>query len=332
MRKSRASMWRRYLLFFTSIGFTWAQGALSGPSVGFFFDPRALALRRIWGIPGSAIPGANLDLGFSVTKAIFSPLQDYALVTAEEGSVSLALLGQTGITTESITSLPPAPDRIVVSPAGHAAAFAYGTSIKILTGLPGSLDRLEEIDVSALPAAPNALAVSDDGGVLLVSVPDNTDTSSAGGVFVFSRGESGPRLIAGQMASDLNFFAESHDALMTNENSNSVTALQDVDNAAAAKWIFTDDRLSAPSVARTSLDGKRIVVGSANNSVVALLDRDGGNATFLACGCSPNRTSPLSNSVYQLTDPGNGLLWILDLSQEPRLFFVPVPDASGDPQ
>ena len=322
----------RYLAFFVPLGLASAQGALSGPSLGFLFDPQAQALRRIWGIPGSAVAGETLDLGFPTTQAVLSPAQNYALVESGEGSVSLVLLGQTAIATQMVTALPPLPDRIAMSPAGHAAAFLYGTSVKILTELPTSLDRMEEIDISALPGAPAALAISDDGAVLAVLVAGNTQTSFPGGVFVFNRSDSGPHLVAATAVSDLSFFPDSHDALITDETSNSVTALEDIGGIAASQWTFVDDRLPAPSSARASLDGQRILLASAKNNLIALLDRNGANPVFAPCSCSPDRTGPLSNFIYQLTDPGVGLLWILDFSQDPRLYFVPIPPVSRESQ
>ncbi|HEV8413569.1 MAG TPA: hypothetical protein VGQ49_08235 [Bryobacteraceae bacterium] len=322
-------MWRRLLLFSAAASMASAQGALSGPSLGWFFDPHAQALRRIWGIPGSATAGESLDLGFPVVNATLSSAQDYALVTAGDGSVTLVSLDPTGIAVRPVAGLPAAPDRILASPSGSAAAFAYGASIRILTGLPGSVDRLEEIDASSLPGPPNALAISDDGAVLLASVPDNAQTSASGGVFVFDRGDSGPHLIAPKMASDLSFFAASHDALLTDEIGNSVTLLADVGGNATVRWVFMDDRLPAPSMAKPSLDRQRILVGSARSNSIAVLDLDGGNPVIMPCACSPDRAGPLNNGVYQLTDPGKDLLWILDLSQGPQLFFVPISEASG---
>jgi hypothetical protein len=194
------------------------------------------------------------------------------------------------------------------------------------------VDRIEEIDLSTLPGAPAEIAISDDGGVLMVSVAGNSQTSSTGGVFVFSRGDSGPRLLAASPASDVSFLPDSHDALITDQTSNFVTALQDVGGNAASEWVFADDRLPDPGRAQASLDGERILLVGAKSNLVALLDRKGTHPVFLPCTCSPDRIRPLNNFVYQLTDPNSGLLWILDLSHDPQLLFVPIPPASGEPQ
>jgi hypothetical protein len=343
MTRAGAIMGRTYpilfAIFFVAASLLPAQGSLSGPSLGFFFDPQAQTIRNLRGIPGSAVAGESLALGYPVANAVFSPAQDYALATGGDGSINLIVLGGPTITTQVVTAVPSAPDHIVISPAGQAAAFAYGTSVKVLTGLPGSLDQVAnqvvDIDMSALPSTPSGLAVSDDGAVLLVSIPGDPQSSSPGGVFAFNRDGSGPRFLARQAASDVSFIGASHDALITDGNANSVTALQDAGGAATLQWIFVDDRLPAPSVARVSMDGQRVLVGSvgsAKNGTIALLNRDGSAPLFLACACSPNQMAPLSGSIYQLTDTASGLLWIMDLTQDPRLLFVPIPPVTGDSQ
>jgi len=221
---------------------------------------------------------------------------------------------------------------MAMSPMGQAAVFAEGRSLQILTGLPTAWHRANEIGTSTLPGVPSALAISDDGAVLLVSVPDNPETSAKGGVFVLNRGSRSFRLVAGQIASELAFFPGSHDALLTNANDNSVSAVRDVSGAATVEWIFSDDRMIAPSAARVVDDGQRILVASSSGRAVALLDRNGRNPVFLPCNCAPNQIAPLKGSVYQITDSSSGLIWNVDLTQEPRLLFVPVPPTPGDLQ
>jgi hypothetical protein len=323
-------MWRRYFLCFGAASMAWGEGAISGPSLGFFFDPQAQALRPIPGIPGSAVAGGNLDVGFPVAKAVVAPGQNYALALTADGAVNIVKLAASAVTAQAIPALPASPDQFVLSPNGRAAAFLYGTSIEILTGLPDSVNAIQQVDASALPDAPATLAISDDGAVLLTSSPDN-------GVFVFTAGNGAPRLISGGTPSGVMFLPDSHDALISDETAGTLTAIQDAGGGAAPLWVFSDDRLGPPSLARTSLDGQQVIAASENNNTLAVLDRNGGNPVFVPCTCSPSEINPLGGSAYKITDSTNGLLWILvppnaGLSSGARIFFVPVPEASTSAQ
>jgi hypothetical protein len=319
----------RTSLFAAAACLAFGQGSISGPSLGIFFDPQAQSLRKISGIPGSAVAGDNLNVGFSVAKALVAPGQDYALALSTDGTVNLVSLSTSGIAAQVITALSAAPDQIVLSPNARAAAFTYGTSVQVVSGLPNSLDVTGHFDLSALASAPGNIAISDDGTVLLVS---SRDATSPGGVFVFSGTDGTPRLVGAGNASGLMFLPDSHDGLIVDENAKTVTALQDIGGGAAPLWIFQDDRLGAPRLARGSKDGRNILVASSNNNTAAVLDRNGGNAVFIPCTCSPTEIEPLSGAVYQITDSAAGLMWILDLTSEPRIFFVPVSEHSSDPQ
>lgn len=334
MRRSGKAIWQRYLLYFglyfAAASMAWGQGAISGPSLGFFFDPQAQALRPIPGIPGSAVAGGNLDVGFPVAKAVVAPGQNYALAVSADGSVNLVKLATSGVTAQAITALPASPDQLALSPNGRAAAFLYGTSVEILTGLPDSVSAIQQVDASVLPDAPATIAISDDGGVLLISCPDN-------GVFVFTAGNGAPRLISGGSPSGVMFLPDSHDALISDATAGTLTAIQDAGGGAATQWVFSDARLGAPSLARATLDGQQLIAASANDNTLAVLDRNGGNAVFVPCTCSPAEINPLGGSAYQITDSTNGLLWILvppnaGLSSNARIFFVPVPEGSASAQ
>jgi hypothetical protein len=318
-------MFTRTSLFLAAACLASGQSSISGPSLGYFFDPQAQSLRNISGIPGSAVAGKNLDVGFYVTRALFSPGQDYAVALSSDGTVNLVSLGQSGIAGQAITALPSAPDRFVISPNARAAAFVYGSTVQVVTGLPNSLDVTAQFDASVLPIAPGTVAISDDGTVLLVASPD---TTSPGGVFVFSGAGGSPRLVGSGNASGLMFLPDSHDGLIVDENAKTVTALQDAGGAAATLWVFQDDRLGAPRLARGSKDGKQILIASAYSNTAAVLDRNGGNPVFVPCTCSPTEMEPLGGLAFQITDSSAGLMWILDLTSGQRIFFVPTPEAA----
>ncbi len=166
---------------------------------------------------------------------------------------------------------------------------------------------------------------------MLVAARDNPDNSSPGGVFVLTNASSAPRLVAGGGQSTLTFLPDSHDALIVDESANSVTAIQDAGGASAPMWVFADDRLGAAKLARSSGDGQHLLLASPSHNTLAVLDRNGGNPAFIPCTCSPDQIEPMSGSVYQITDWAGGLIWILDLTSNPRVFFVPTPEAPTNP-
>jgi DNA-binding beta-propeller fold protein YncE len=311
-----------------------AQSTLTGPTLGLFFDPKVHAIRPIWGIPGSSTAGQPIDLGFPLAAAVISPSQDYALVVAGDGSMSAVTFAFNGPSLQPITSAA-APDRIVTSPGGNSVALYYSASqsVQILTNLPVSPQMARQVDLSLLPNAPDVIAISDDGALLLVGVRENADGSPAQGeVFVLTPDTAAPRSIASvQHASAIAFVSQSHDALLADDVANSVTLVSDVANGANVAWAFTSQQLPAPDSVQASPDRQIFLVASSTNSLVAILDASGSNAVEVACNCVPAELHPLNEALtYQITEPANGLMWILDGSMSyPRVFFVPIPSDPG---
>src|SRR5579864_6334932 len=308
-----------------------AQSTLTGPTLGLFFDPKPQAIRPIWGIPGSATAGQPIDVGFPLTAAMISPLQDYALAVAGDGTMSVITFSPNGPSGQPISGIPAPPDRMVTSPGGKSAALYYSssTSVQILTNLPNSPQIGRQVDLSLLPNAPDVIAISDDASLLLVGVRENADGSPAQGeVFVFTSDTAAPRSIASvQHASAIAFVSQSHDALLADDVANSVTLVSDVANGANVAWTFGSQQLPAPDSVQASPDRQSFVVASSTNSLVGILDASGSNAVVVACDCAPAELQPLNAPMtYQITVPASGLLWVLDGRMSyPRVFFVPIP-------
>jgi hypothetical protein len=312
-----------------------AQSTLNGPSLGLFFDPMAHAIRPIWGILGSATAGQPMDVGFPLAAGLISALQDYALVVAGDGSMSVITFTPNGPAVQPIRGTAGTPDLMFMSPGGTSAALYYrnSASAQILTSLPSSPQIARQVDLSMLPNAPDVIAISDDGSLLLAGVPENTACSPAQGeVFVFTPDAAAPQSVASvQHASAIEFLTKSHDALVADDDANSVSLMLDVANGANVAWVFSSQQLLAPDSVQASPDRQSFLAGSSTNSIVAILDAGGSNAVVVACGCAPAELRPLNAaSTYQITEPANGLLWILDgqLSY-PRVFFVPIPNVTG---
>jgi len=236
-----------------------AQSTLTGPTLGLFFDPKAHAIRPIWGIPGSSTAGQPIDVGFPLAAGIISPSQDYALVVAGDGSMSSVTFAANGPSLNPIR-IATAPDRMVISPGGKSAAFYYSTSssVQILTNLPDSPQMAGQVDLSSLPNSPDVIAISDDGSLLLVGVRENADGSTAQGeVFAFTPDTAAPRSVASvQHVAAIAFVSQSHDALLADDVASSVTLVSDVANRANVAWTFASQQLPAPDPDRSGL-GRR---------------------------------------------------------------------------
>lgn len=306
-----------------------AQTAISGPSVGLFFDPNVQTIRPILGIPGAATAGPPIDLGATLAAATMSPSQDYILGVFADGSLQLVALPVNGPAGPAVSLENSAPDKIALSPIGTSAAFYYAGSatVQIVTGLPNTPLPIGQLDLSVLPSPPDVIAISDDGLLLLAGVRENPDGAPPQGELFAFAGAAAPQSIASvQHVSAIAFAAHSHDALFADDAASSVTLLQDAGNSANTLWVFTG-HLSAPDSVLASVDHKTFLVGSSTGSTVTILDAHGSNPNIISCGCAPKELRPLSaTSVYQLTEPGGDLLWILDgQATGPRTVFVPIP-------
>jgi len=312
-----------------------AQSTLTGPSLGLVYDSAAQAIRPILGIPGASTAGKRIDLGFRITSAAIAPSHTYALAVSPDGSLRLVTFTLGRPSVQPIRSSA-RPDRMVLSPSGSAAILYYksAAAVQAVTGLPDSIQVGPQLDISALPQAPDSLAISDDGAVVLAGVIENaTGQAASGEVFVVPPGGTAPRsIVVVWHASAMAFFTQSHDVLISDDAANSITMLSDAAGQANRQWTFSNPGLPAPDSVQVSPDRKTVLAGSSTNGVLAILDATGANPpVFLSCQCAPMELRPFKPaSIYQVTEPGHGLLWILDSNAaNARVLFVPVPNDSA---
>lgn len=315
-----------------------AQSTLTGPSLGLVYDPAAQAIRPILGIPGASTAGKRIDVGFPIAAAAIAPSHTYALAVSTDGSLNLVTFTPDGPSVQPIGSSA-TPDRMLLSPSGSAAILYYksAAAVQAVSGLPDSIEVGPQLDISALPQAPDTLAISDDGAVVLAGVIENpAGQAAAGEVFLVPPDGTAPRSVAVvQHASAIAFYIQSHDVLIADDAANSITMLSDAAGQASPQWTFSDPGLPAPDSVQVSADRKTVLAGSSTNGILAILDATATNPpVFLSCQCAPTELRPFKPaSIYQVTEPGNGLLWILDSNpMNPRVLFVPVPsdsDGSG---
>ena len=143
---------------------------VGGPVVGFVLD-KAEGVRPILGIPGAATLGQPVLPAAGFDSIVLSPQRDYALALTE-GEQRLVLLRSLSVSPAAARlDVPPGASRIVLSPAGDAAALYYRDArrVEVLTGLPDSPSVAWSLDLPDLGAGLAALVVSDGGSAILVA-------------------------------------------------------------------------------------------------------------------------------------------------------------------
>src|SRR5262245_14338219 len=145
--------------------------SISGPMIGMVFDHAREGFRLISGLPGASSLGDVLDIGVAISRAWISPQQAYALVEIKD-SRELMLIGPNDkqLSLRSIRGAIPGPEQIALSPTGASAVLYRRGSLQLIAGLPQKARLAAEIDISNLPEPLDALAVSDDGGAVLLGV------------------------------------------------------------------------------------------------------------------------------------------------------------------
>jgi hypothetical protein len=295
------------------------DSTISGPFLGFVFDPQASGLRPIVGTPGASLMGDPLDPGTRIGRAEISPRQDYALVSIGD-EIRVLRFGD-----RSLRTLPDAAaDRIAISPSGRAAVLyrRETNSFQVFASLPDSIATARMTRLMDRGAGLTAIAVSDDGLALLAAFSDGV----SGGVFVVGA-EGDARLIQpARRASAIAFLANGHDALIADASEDKLWLVRDVAGSSNALLIAGErDGVAGPVAVASSADNQRALVANSRSSTVAVFDLSGGAPAVVSCPCVPALLDRLTgNAVFRLTEPSAGPMWLFDGdSAELRTVFVP---------
>ena len=287
------------------------DGVLSGPLLGYALEEGG-ALRPIHGIPGAALVGPPVPLGFAAAAAELSPSQDYVLaISAEDGLPRVVDLAGGAPAVRLLEGIEPSADRIVLSPRGRAALLfqSGGPGARIVTGLP-SAPVARPIDLSALPGAPGALAVSDDGAAVLAASP-------AGLFLLTAAGEIRPLPAAGPVTA-LAFFPGSRDALAA--GAGFAGLLSDVSGEPAWRTLATlAEDFGEPLAVASAAPRALVAAGNA----VAAIDLASGELSALPCACRVTTLARLGGDAFRITPASASPVWIVSAGPEARLLFVP---------
>lgn len=293
---------------------------LTGPISGYVFDRSSRGLRPILGIPGASTVGAPINFGGNAAAAWVAPRQDAAFVTASDGTFHLFRI-QSGTATESVLNgLIEAPEQAVFSPTGTAAALYRAGSIQTVRGLPDAPAIAGMVNASAL-GAPNSLAVSDDGTVLLAAAGNAVELFISGGDLGPLTATAGGALVA--------FAPGQNDAAVVDPRGAGLVLFHDLTGGMQRQVVAEPDAAIQSAVALAfSTDGQRLLLASATGRNVTAFDLASGGRSSVACSCAPTILERTGDR-FRLNEFGTEPLWLLDArTSTPTLVFVP---AAGQP-
>ncbi len=295
---------------------------ISGPVLGYVLDGEAAGVRPIFGLPGAATLGPLLDLGGEIHRAAIAQQMDYLLAAiGPERRVTLLrnLAGE--VSSTPVAEAVPAPDRILLSPAGSAAALLYADRglVQVVAGLPDAPAVSRTLELASLPAGAKVWAVSDDGNSLLLSAA----TGDSEGLYLFDAEGNLRLLLPTGEASAAVFLGAGTEVVLADSLRNAVYRV----SAEGEVTLLAGERdgISKPTAVSVSRDRSRVFVVNEGSGTIAALDLTGGPPSLVSCDCALTRLEPLQgNAVFRLTDLSGEPMWLLDGgAPEARVVFVP---------
>ena len=312
-------MLRPFYLIFAVAFPLGAQTPLAGPSLGFVYDKIGHAVRPILGVPGASTLGDSLTSS-PVSAATLSFRQNVAIFN--DGAWKAVTLSSTPATTVLPGGL--AGNLAAVSETGVAAAFydSANTALTVVTGIASGSMAANPVALDGLPGPITAIAIADDGSLLLSS-----SLPTGGESLYWIAAGGGAHLLAGvQSTASILLWNQGANALVTDRAANQVLQIQNPGtNAAVTPIASSTDGLTSPSAAALSADSRQLWIANAGAHSVLGINLATRAAVTLNCTCDVTTLTPLAgSSTYRLNDPKYGPLWLLDPSPDaPRIVFVP---------
>lgn len=289
-----------------------AQGPIRGPMVGWVWDSRQEAIRPILGITGSSVLGKAVDLGFAVKYAAISGRQESALILGGDQR-TVYLVDLRGVTPDvqrlEVTS---GASSLTRSPRGSSAAlwFADTNKLLLLSGL-GSTVAATELDLS-LEGAPAAIAISDDGTMVLAAYPDVPL------LLAIDKDGNRTKVVPDVAVRAVTFLEDSHDAAFTSPAG--LHLIRSVPAVSELTLVSTGDTFAAVS----PLDPRRVLLIDGTESVVEV-NVESGAVRQAQCPCNPTVLNRMSSTgTFRLNEVSSDPLWLVEISESGlRTVFVP---------
>lgn len=299
-----------------------AAADLARPILGYVPGSNAgTSLVRLAGLPGAAYAEPAVELGDTLAQVVLSPARDYALaLPASGGGLSLLRLDRTPLEPRPIDAVI-GPDRIAISQNGEFAVVwsRTGAAFQVLGGLPERPVLVREIGAAALGNSVGALAVSDDGDLVLAAA------GTAGGELLLFTAGSTARLALPAPVSAAVFRPGRREAAVL--AGGEVWLATDLAGAPSGRLLAGGGQAPAEVAAlEFSRDGRRLYVADAGAREIRIFDAAGLPAGAVSCDTPPLALRRLEgNSVFWLGNSAAGTPWLLDDDSPaaPRVVSVP---------
>jgi hypothetical protein len=263
--------------------------------------------------------GDSLNLP-SLALATASPRQDYVLGVDAE-STNLVLVTLSDLEIHGIENARPNATRIIPSPSSETVAvyFKDTATVQVLTGLPNATNVVYEFQV---PDEIGAIAVNSDGSNVLYAVAEG----ERDGLFLRTSSGETQKLGAAGKAAALAFSPSGSDAIVADSGAQEVLLVR-----GGALELLAGERDGIQNPAAVAFSPRGVLVANEGTKSVGLIPTDRGVPQYVACECTPKLLNTLSPGVFQLTENGDGPVWIFDIRpDEAKLWFIPAKVAESE--
>ena len=306
------------------------HAAIRGPVSGFVFDERTRSLRPVNGLPGAALLGEPVPLTLPIQSAVASRNGNFALAVGSGDQPQIFVIRALDGDAPQMISLGAVAssfEKLVMNELETVAALYSRDAgrILVITGIPDNPAISRVIDVSSLPGALTALAVSSDGAEVLVGMADET----SGAIYLLRNSSSGQdtRLLhAMPSPSAVAFLHSGADVVASDRASNRIVLIRAIrDSAERLVLADAESGIQAPSGVQALNDGKAIVVVNSGNDTVTVINLEAGSvlSTISVPGHATRCDKIGSGSLMVLNEPGAAPLLLLEFDGGPKISFVP---------
>jgi hypothetical protein len=298
------------------------SSSINGPSLGFTSGRGGTAISPIIGIPGASTLGDFVQLNTYIRGAVIAPSQDYA-IALRIGDAQIVVIDLLAGQITPISAVNPDGFVIAISPSGSAASVYDSGSglIQIIVHPRQSAQVIQQFDASAIAGRASALAVSDDGAVVLAKFVD----SEGAGLWMMNSSGAVQRLPVDQ-PSAVAFFSNRQDAIVSDDATQSAVIIMDAGQTAVpVPLVSAIDGMAGFSSIAASADGGRVFLADAKSGNIATVDVQTGQFVVALCGCQPAGFYRLKgNSIFSLNEASQQPISVLDASSvQPRMLIIP---------